>query len=120
MKFTVTQRKLVYLKWQEILVSLLKTYKHVSSLPKLSSSTITSLKGMFFPSEFDSTIVALKELSSIILEIPEIRQDKREDSYPVAGLLALCGWRVIDHTPISYCLECPSCLRRVESSIIEQ
>ena len=118
-RFYILSRKLIYLKWQEILVSLVKTYEGLEALPIIDSSSLKRLVSMYIPNDFDKLIVVTKELSSFILSNDSIKTSKTENSYPVAGILALSGWRIIEKNNDAYKLECPCCLRTVDSSLLE-
>lgn len=108
----------MHLRWQEVLISLISTYRGAEELPLLDSKSVASIQNMFFPTDFKVLISALKELSSEILCNSSIKTVKRDDAYPVAGLLALCGWRRLQDQNEHYSLECSSCLRQIDSSLI--
>jgi hypothetical protein len=102
--FVIMSRKLIYLRWQEIMVSLMKTYKGMNSYPKIEGSSLQALRERFYPADFEALISCLNKLASFIgYEIAD------KESIAKVSQLALCGWRFIqaDH---SY-FECPSCLR---------
>ena len=48
-KFVINSRKLLYLRWQEILVALLRTYQGVEKYPKIENKSMIELRGMSFP-----------------------------------------------------------------------
>jgi hypothetical protein len=39
-KFAINTRKLIYLRWQEILVALLRTYQGIDKYPKIENESI--------------------------------------------------------------------------------
>jgi len=66
-KFVINSRKLIYLRWQEILVSVLLTYKGMREYPKIDENTINLLRLTILPDNFEKLRTALNKLSHEIL-----------------------------------------------------
>lgn len=116
-KFVINSRKLVYLRWQEILVALLKSYEGIVIFPKIDEKAISALRGVMFPDKFTKLKDACNKMSSIVF--PD-STEKLGDGIliSVPGLLALCGWRAINKNEDRYILECSSCLRKLDSKVL--
>ena len=116
-KFVINSRKVLYLRWQEILVALLKSYQGLESFPKIDEKTINALRGVMFPDKFAKLREACNKMSSIVF--PDSTEKLGEGiMISVPGLLALCGWRAINKNEGSYTLECSSCLRKLDSKFL--
>ena len=70
-----------------------------------------------FPDKFTKLKEACNKMSSIVF--PD-STEKLGDGIMISvpGLLALCGWRVINKSEERYSLECSSCLRKLDSKVL--
>jgi hypothetical protein len=116
-KFVINSRKLVHLRWQEILVALLKSYEGLVSFPKIDKKAIYALRGVMLHDKFTKLKEACNKMSSIVF--PD-STEKLGDGIMISlpGLLGLCGWRAINKSKERYFLECSSCLRKLYSKAL--
>ena len=110
-KVVIVTRKLIYARWQEVLVGLFKAWVEKESLPIIDKNSIEKFRSTFFPDDFVKIIAALSKLQQ-----GSTPRDLGQSEFPTAALLALCGWRRLNKEQSEgYIVECASCLKRYDS-----
>lgn len=116
--FLVTKRKLMYVKWQEVLTSCLVSMKDLPESVQLDNKAIIKFKNIFFPDDFVKLVKALQTLQNSLQNAQQHSYDD-EDEMPILGVIAFSGWRFLSSVENGeVALECPCCLRKVELSIL--
>ncbi|CDW82047.1 UNKNOWN [Stylonychia lemnae] len=111
-EFLILNRRLMQLRWQEIYVSLLRSFKDETLCPVISKEFIKVF-------EQESVQYLKKLVWAVNTSIStDLENQNKDNSINLYGLFSLFGWRSVRTTDKHY-LECCFCARSIEFGILK-